>query len=158
MIEPLFRLIISQNVLYVLAHYHFSLIELLIFFNRIMPFLTKEKAPPKFILIFFTLVILVSVVSFGFLKDKFIKKISTKIIKPKEKYCNQDSDCVLHYFGSATCPSCAINEYDCVSLDYYNKVLRPQWEKRHSGIICEGCSMIRETILCICEKISIKNS
>lgn len=49
-----------------------------------MPFLTKEKAPPKFILIFFTLVILVSVVSFGFLKDKFIKKISTKIIKPKE--------------------------------------------------------------------------
>lgn len=116
-----------------------------------MPFLTK-KINWKLILIFLTLGISMSVACLWFFKDIFIKELPIKIIKPKEKYCTRDADCVLHYIGPPICPSCAINEYDCVSLDYYNKVLWPKWKKKYPRIVCEGCPMINEIILCICEK------
>ena len=117
-----------------------------------MPFITQGKTNWKFLLIVIVLAAVVVGFSWWLSKNIFIEGPLIKPTKPDEKYCEKDSDCVLNYTGSETCPSCSSDDYQCVSLEYYNKVLWPEWEKNHKGILCEGCPMVTEKLQCICEK------
>jgi hypothetical protein len=117
-----------------------------------MPFITQGKTNWKLLLIVIVLAAVVVGFSWWLSKNIFIEGPLIKPTKPDEKYCEKDSDCVLNYTGSETCPSCLSDDYQCVSLEYYNKVLWPEWEKNHKGILCEGCPMVTEKLQCICEK------
>jgi len=117
-----------------------------------MPFITQGKTNWKFLLIVIVLAAVVVGFSWWLSKNIFIEGPLIKPTKPDEKYCEKDSDCVLNYTGSETCPSCSSDDYQCVSLEYYNKVLWPEWEKNHKGILCEGCPMVTDKLQCICEK------
>jgi len=117
-----------------------------------MPFLTQGKTNWKLLFIVIVSATVVASFSWWLSKNIFIEGPLIKPTKLKEKYCEKDSDCILNYTGSGLCPSCLPEEYQCVSLEYYDKVLWPEWERTHKGIICEGCPMITEKIQCVCEK------
>lgn len=97
-----------------------------------------------------TIVVGIVLISGWFILNKLLLEAG---VIDDEKYCQQDSDCVLAYIGMDPCAPCDFSDssHQCVSPEYAEKIHQERI-KKHGRVLCEPCYMSPFWFRCICKE------